>query len=227
MLLPISYTNMEDVALPKSEDYFVPSTSDITKQNPFPTCRKLPDFLKDETDWLEHVENTIEKGVLDDDDWISWAAYFASISTTPTNPCTKTYMMPLLTVSSNSPVTIFHCMKMIQLCTNKLNPGQTPVMSCDQPIYTIAKKLQWKYPDSVIGEDKFLCMIGGLHVEKMLWCVSGDWLDGSGWTTLVSNSGVSKSGTAESHIGASHICRTRYVHTVCCCNTYHATKSIH
>ena len=90
MLLPISYTNMEDVALPKSEDYFVPSTSDITKQHPFPTCRKLPDFLKDETDWLEHVENTIEKGVLDDDDWISWAAYFASILTTPTNPCTKT-----------------------------------------------------------------------------------------------------------------------------------------
>ncbi len=76
------------------------------------------------------------------------------------------------------------------------------------------KKIQWKYPDSVIGEDKFLCMTGGLNVEKMLWCVSGDWLDGSGWTTLVSNSGVSKSGTAESHIGASHICRTRYVHTV-------------
>ena len=99
-------------------------------------------------------------------------------------------------------------------------------MSCDQPIYTIDKKLQWKYPDSVIGEDKFICMIGGLHVEKMLWCVSGDWLDGSGWTTLVSNSGVSKSGTAESHIGASHICQLD-IYFLCCCNTYHATKSIH
>ena len=32
------------------------------------------------------------------------------------------------------------CCCMIQLCTNKLNPDQTPDMSCDQPIYTIAKK---------------------------------------------------------------------------------------
>ena len=57
-------------------------------------------------------------------------------------------------------------------------------------------------------------MIGALHTENMLWSVSGDSLCESGWTTVVTNSGVSTSGTAESYIGASHICRTRYVHTV-------------
>ena len=137
--LPVSFTNMEDVALPKCEDYFVPSVSHITKQRPFPTCRKPSDFWKDQTNWLEHLESLIKKNILDKDDWISWAAYFAYITDPPVNPNTKSYMLPLLTESSNSPITVFHCMKTIQLVTNKLNPGQTPVMSCDQPLYTIAK----------------------------------------------------------------------------------------
>ena len=48
----------------------------------------------------------------------------------------------------------------------------------------------------------------------MLRNVSGDWLDNSGWTTALTNSGITTSGKAQSFIGVYHICRTRYIHQV-------------
>ena len=56
--------------------------------------------------------------------------------------------------------------------------------------------------------------LGAMHTEKMLWGVSGDWLDGSCWITALTNSGISTSGKAQSFISVHHICRTRYMHHV-------------
>ena len=63
-----------------------------------------------------------------------------------------------------------------------------------------------------LGEDSFLVTLGAMHTEKMLWDVSGDWLDGSGWVTALTNSGIVSSGKAQPFIGVHHICRTRYMH---------------
>ena len=93
-------------------------------------------------------------------------------------------------------------------------------MVADQPLFTLAKKLQWKFHDSGYGEDSFLVMLGPMHTEKMLWSVSGDCLDGSGWTTALTNSGNSTSGKAQSFIGVHHICRTRYMHQISVASLY-------
>ena len=53
-----------------------------------------------------------------------------------------------------------------------------------------------------------------MHTEKMLWGVSGDWLDGSGLVTALTNSAIISSGKAQSFIGVHHICRTRNMHQV-------------
>ena len=39
-----------------------------------------------------------------------------------------------------------------------LNPGQTPVIGADQPLYSILKQLQWQFPENELGEDSFLCL---------------------------------------------------------------------
>ena len=109
---------------------------------------------------------------------------------------------------------VWHGMKIIRNAINHINPGQTPVMEADQPLFTLAKKLQWQNPESEFGESCFLVTLGAMHTEKMLWSVSGDWLDGSGWVTAIANSGVATSGKAQSFIGVHHICRTRYIHQV-------------
>ena len=104
--------------------------------------------------------------------------------------------------------------KFIRQAINYINQGQTPVMEVDQPLFTLAKKLQWKNPGTEFDEESFLVTLGAMHTEKMLWGVSGDWLDGSGWVTALTNSGIASSGKAQSFIGVHHICRTRYMHQV-------------
>ena len=118
---------------------------------------------------LENLKSSLSKQTLERDEWISWAAYFASITEPPTTPSTKSYMLPLFTDSSNNPAMVWHGMKIIRQATNYINPGQTPVMEVDQPLFTLAKQLQWNFPRSEIGEDSFLVTLGALHIEKMLW----------------------------------------------------------
>ena len=38
------------------------------------------------------------------------------------------------------------------------------VVAFDQPLYAVAKEIQWMWPDEY-GEEKFVIMFGGLHVE--------------------------------------------------------------
>ena len=52
--------------------------------------------------------------------------------------------------------------------TDFLNPGQIPVMDFDAPLFTLAKFIQWNWPDTN-GEDKFVAMFGGIHIEMAMW----------------------------------------------------------
>ena len=51
-------------------------------------------------------------------------------------------------------------------------------------------------------------MLGAMHTEKMLNDCLGDWLDGSGWTSLLTSSGVVSGGVAQSFDNVSHLTRT-------------------
>ena len=66
----------------------------------------------------------------------------------------------------------------------------------------------------MLGEQRFILMFGGLHIELALWKVVGDLLHGSGWTTALTDSGVTSAGTADSFIKVTHLTRTRHAHQV-------------
>ena len=66
----------------------------------------------------------------------------------------------------------------------------------------------------MFGEDQFVVMLGGLHIEMASFKALGNWLDGSGWADVLVQAGVAKSGTADSFLKASHITRTRHAHQV-------------
>ena len=57
-------------------------------------------------------------------------------------------------------------------------------------------------------------MFGGLHIELALWKTIGDFLEDSGWTAALTESGVATAGKANSFLTASHLTRTRRVHQV-------------
>ena len=212
--LPAEYTTLQEIVLRK-DGVKIPDTA----CNSHPVIARPPveQLLEDQYPWLQDVQSTIEDNALQQ--WISWGAYHAIKLDIPSEPNTLSHPLPIFMESANNPRTLYHCMNVIRTATEFLNPGQTPVIAVDQPLYIICKLLQWNFPDTH-GEDKFVILLGGLHIEKMLFQMIGDWMDGSGWTTALSNGDVATTGTAQSFIGVSHITKTRYVHEVTAASLY-------
>ena len=102
---------------------------------------------------------------------------------------------------------------MLKHTTEYLNPGQIPVLTVDQPLYALAKKIQWEIGGD-LAEDRFVAMLAPFHTEDKSLKVVGQFLDESGWLSPLVQSGVATSGRAEGIEKVSHITRTRYAHQV-------------
>ena len=110
--------------------------------------------------------------------------------------------------------------------TTFLNPGQTPVMEVDEPLYVLAKKIQWTWVDEY-GEDKFVVIPGGLHIEQAAFKSIGSLLELSGWTHALTVSGVPSSGRVESHLHTASITRTRQAHQITSATLYKLLQEAH
>jgi len=102
-------------------------------------------------------------------------------------------------------------MKQVKEIIEHLNPGQSMVITADEPVYTLMKQNQLMFPE-VFG-DAF-CKMGDLHIEMAFQSTIGDWLEGSGWTEIYENAHISTSGRIDSFLKSSHVKRTRYSHQV-------------
>ena len=60
----------------------------------------------------------------------------------------------------------------------------------------------------------YIVMLGGLHTEISLWKTLGDILEGSGWTTALTEAEIASSGIVDSFLNVSHLARTRHAHQV-------------
>ena len=80
--------------------------------------------------------------------------------------------MPLFCDNAHSVAMVKHGMDVIMKATELVNPAQIPVLTLDQPLYTIAKQIQWSWP-SMYGEEKYVVLMGGLHIEMALLNVLG------------------------------------------------------
>ena len=102
-------------------------------------------------------------------------------------------------------------MDVVKQATNLLNPGQIPVITLDQPLFVLAKLVQWQFP-ATHGEGPYVAMLGGLHTDGSLertWRFTGRlWVDFSSIRSL------SSAGTAQSMLKAAHLARTRDAHQV-------------
>ncbi|KAK3703668.1 hypothetical protein QZH41_011790 [Actinostola sp. cb2023] len=129
------------------------------------------------------------------------------------------YYLFSLIDQAKSVAMIRHAMNVIKECVHHLNPGQVPVIAMDQPLYTVAKQIQWNWPDQY-GEQKFVIMFGGLHIEMAFLKAIGGWLEDSGWVAAIVDANVASSGTAESFIKATSVTRSRRTHQVTASSLY-------
>ena len=121
---------------------------------------------------------------------------------------TKKSLLPLFYDQAHSVAMILHSMNVVKKAVDVLNRGQVPIITVDQPLFTIAKQIQWNWTASH-GEDQFIVMFGGLHIEMAAFKTIGNLLDRTG--ALV-EANVATPGTAESFLCVTHVTRTLRAH---------------
>ena len=145
-----------------------------------------------------------------DDEKVSFSAFYSSVLEREVIK-TPSQLLPLLANKVTEPSTVRHVMTILKNITENLNPGQNPVITCDQPVYALSKQIQWLYPD----EFKNIFMFMGLmHIEQAFMDAIGDWLEGCGWAQVYKAAGISTPGRVESFLKVSGIKRTHYAHQV-------------
>ena len=154
----------------KTKEFTVPAVQGHVKLTDLDTLTKA---RKEEWKWLDMFMETLKKQALEKTDWISRSAYHASIQEAVIPPATINVLLPLFLESAHSVAMIKHSMMIVQAAVQHLNPGQVPILAVDQPLYAIAKLIQWTWPIT-LGEDYFVVMLGGLHIEMAILkvCVS-------------------------------------------------------
>ena len=121
-------------------------------------------------------------------------------------------LLPIWRDDSKSPATIRHVLNVLKKAVHLLNPGQPIVSTLDQPLYAIAKKLQWYFPKEY-GISDFVFVLGSLHVEMAMLSALGDWFQDSGWLSILSTAKVSGTGN-QSLLTGKDVSKTKYCHQV-------------
>ena len=173
----------------------------------------LEEALAREESWAANTIILLQKVVLAKEDKIAWAAYHSLQQLPLENPPGLCSLLPLFSEKSSTPSMIKHGMDAQQQAIAHLNPGQVPVTTFDQPLFAIAKYIQWKWP-ATHGEHVHVVMLGGLHTEMALWSTLGDILEESGWTSAIAEAEIATPGVADSFLRVVHLARTRHAHQV-------------
>ena len=114
----------------------------------------------------------MQKEKLDKDDNISWSAHFAHLQYSLHRPPAVSGLMQ---DNAYSLAMVKDGMEVIMKATEHLNPGQVPVITVNQPLYAIAKEIQWSWPE-IYGEKKYAVLMGGLHIEMSVFLAIG-WME--------------------------------------------------
>lgn len=133
--LPENYATVPAVAC---------KTDTLSEPESLSTLNVFQGFLdkakKEELAWVDHGMCLLEKGFLQKEDYISWAAFHASQSNnTPPNPSAIISLLPHFYEHAAHLAMVKHGMEILRATTEFLNPGQIPIMTFDQPLFTLAK----------------------------------------------------------------------------------------
>lgn len=206
--IPETYTIVPPILLHETQPNVPQQEGNLTGEG-----TTFTDEMHHEYQWLDFVGETLKEGENEGGAYISWAAFHASRQQKNPVLLSHSSLLPLFKESAHSIAMVRHAMVIIRAAVHKLNPQQIPVVTFDQPLYAIAKQVQWNW-QADFGESHCVVMLGGLHIEMAAFKTLGDWLDGSGWTDSLVHAGVASIGTADSFLKAVHITRTRHAHQI-------------
>ena len=154
--LPESYITVKPAILVKSEPPVPPLKGPFF----FRHGAEITSAFDVECKWLDHVKERLNQDITKDVLDMSWAAFHAGRSLAERSvQLDVSSLLPLFQEEAHSVAMIRHAMDVVSQAVRFLNPGQVPVLTCDQPLFAIAKKIQWNWPEQY-GEDKLVMMFG-------------------------------------------------------------------
>ena len=118
-----SYTTVPPLILPSSTP--APKWRSYRKRYVFTKCLSM------RKNWLENVFEKLTQGDVQKDEYISWAAYHASLHNELSQSISLGAMLPLFKEQAHSPAMIRHSMSVVRKAVQFLNPGQIPVVTFD------------------------------------------------------------------------------------------------
>ena len=165
-----------------------------------PNTDRIPGATLRDTVWYEYVSKQLSCTKQESSENslqglpLMWSAYnSALLNNNSIKPTAEISICPLFSEKSSSPSMVKHAMDITTDTTTFLNPGQTPVLGADQPLYEITKTLQWSHSDTSIAEDKFVLKMGDKDKAQSM---GGKVVRGSGWEYCVSTANVFTSAAA-------------------------------
>ncbi|KAK3909702.1 Cis-prenyltransferase 4, chloroplastic [Frankliniella fusca] len=162
-----------------------------------------------EADWLHHVRERLDDVDHTEDLNVSWAAFHATKHLDAILPATNA-LLPLFETSSEDEEMMYHGMRLVRDLVNHLNKGQVPVLCVDQPLYKLARLIQWNSPsDGPLAENNFFVLLGPFHIEKAFLSVIGQFAENSGWKTVMRSSGIMTESAAESILKVYNVTKSR------------------
>ena len=172
---------------------------------------------KEEYEWLRTVEKEITNQELQDGTRcsVTWSGYHSDKQKSDAScviPAISS-LLPLFSEEAKSVAMLRHSMNVIKKSIDFLNPGQIPVITVDQLLYSVVKQIQWNWPDTY-GGDQFVIIPGGLHIEMATLSTLGNWLEDSGWCNALSQAAIASPGVANGFLTGSNVKRTRHAHEV-------------
>ena len=201
--LPAHYSELLPLVIHSTEEKVpgcTPQSVDLAQAKPM-------DSISQEKDWLETCRQTLSKDTFGDKDVVSWAGYNSSHLSLSSHQPAIIALLPMFIENAHLFAMITHSIKVVREAIHHLNPSQTPAIAVDQPLFALAKQIQWSL-GGMYSEDNLVVILGGLHIEMAALKAVGKWLDGSGWKEALIKAEVASEGVAESLISASHLART-------------------
>ena len=125
---------------------------------------------KEEYEWLRTVEREITdkepQDVYGTRCSVTWSGYHSDKRKSDVS-CVVTgssSLLPLFSEEAKSVAVLRHSMNVVKKSIDFLNPGQIPVITVDQSLYSVVKQSQWNWPDTY-GKDQFVIIPSGLHID--------------------------------------------------------------
>ena len=154
--LPSSYSEVTPMALPIGDL----NAPEVPQQLLTSRVSLFDESDYDEEDWLSNTQELVAKEKLQPKDFVSWAAYRASQSSLSSYKPAIISLLPMFVENAHSLAMIAHSMCVIKSAVQHVNPLQTPVIALDQPLFALAKQIQWKLAEFSEAQNSSSCLGG-------------------------------------------------------------------